>query len=97
LNGGGEVAGIGLDGKQLDLDFMCDKGAPHPSLETSNSCCYLASPMPSPTPSLLPREDPDVYSISFAYTCSIIRAMMLAESGPPLHQHRDNLLLCALL
>jgi hypothetical protein len=58
LNSGGEVAEIGHDGKQLD--FMCDKGAPHPSLGTSNSCCYLSSPIPSPTPSLLPREDPAV-------------------------------------
>jgi hypothetical protein len=41
LNSSGEVAGIGLDGKQLD--FMCDKGAPHTSLGTTKSCCYIAS------------------------------------------------------
>jgi hypothetical protein len=56
LNRGIEVAEMGHGGKQLD--FIYDTDAPHPSLGTTNSCCFLASPMPSPVSSLLPREKP---------------------------------------
>jgi hypothetical protein len=55
LNRDGEIAGMGLGGKQLD--FMCDMDPPHPSLGTSNSCCFLASLVPSPASSLLAQAE----------------------------------------
>jgi hypothetical protein len=57
LNRDGEIVGMGLGGKQLD--FMCDMDPPHPSLGTSNSCCFLASLVPSPASSLLAQAETD--------------------------------------